>query len=345
MRPLLCVLSLFWVLGVGCKPKSSEAESQATAHASATSAPSSAAKAGPVTIAYSDWPGWVAWDIAVQKGWFKEEGVEVSFVWLEYVPSMEAFSEGKVDAVCMTNGDALVAGSSGAVGVGIVINDFSNGNDMIVAQPGVEKLGDLRGKKVGVEVGFVDHLLLMEGLKKVKMSESDIEIVGAKTHETPELLKAGSVAAIAAWQPNSGYALELVPGAKPIFTSADVPGLIYDLLFVNKKSLVPRRAEWQKVAKVWFRVATFVNDPAHRAEAAQIMSARTKLSAEKYAKLMDGTRFLDKAENQKRFRKAPGFESVQGSSEIVDKFNVANKVYKEPTAIDQYFDASLVGEL
>lgn len=31
----------------------------------------------PLKIAYSDWPGWVAWEIAIQKGWFKEEGVPV----------------------------------------------------------------------------------------------------------------------------------------------------------------------------------------------------------------------------------------------------------------------------
>ncbi len=347
MRLSFAVLGLLCVLGtaMGCRRSERGGEAQATVQTSASASATPATHTGPLTIAYSDWPGWVAWDIAVKKGWFKEEGVEVSFVWLEYVPSMEAFSEGKVDAVCMTNGDALVAGSSGALGVGIVINDFSNGNDMVVAQAGIEKLTDLRGKKVGVEVGFVDHLLLMEGLKTVNMSESDVQIVGAKTHETPELLKAGGVAAIAAWQPNSGYALELVPGSKAIFSSADVPGLIYDLLFVSKRRLAPRRADWQKVIKVWFRVAAFVNDPAHRSEAAQIMSVRSKLSPEKYAKLMDGTRFLDKAENQKRFRKTAGFDSVQGSSAIVDKFNVANHVYKESTAVDPYFDASLASEL
>src|SRR3954471_6541453 len=85
---------------------------------------------------------------------------------------MEAFSEGKGDAVCMTNGDALVSGSSGAKSVGIVINDYSNGNDMIVAQPGIKKLAELKGKKVAVEVGFVDHLLLMEGLKAVGLTEA-----------------------------------------------------------------------------------------------------------------------------------------------------------------------------
>ena len=31
-------------------------------------------------IGYSDWPGWVAWQIGIDKGWFAEEGVEVEFL-------------------------------------------------------------------------------------------------------------------------------------------------------------------------------------------------------------------------------------------------------------------------
>ena len=64
-------------------------------------------------IAYSDWPGWVAWEIGIQKDWFKKVGVDVEFQWLEYVPSMDAFAAGQVDACCMTNVDALVTGATG----------------------------------------------------------------------------------------------------------------------------------------------------------------------------------------------------------------------------------------
>ena len=62
-----------------------------------------AVSAAPLKVAYSDWPGWVAWQVAIEKGWFKEEGVDVEFEWFDYVPSMDAFSAGKVDAVCLGN--------------------------------------------------------------------------------------------------------------------------------------------------------------------------------------------------------------------------------------------------
>jgi NitT/TauT family transport system substrate-binding protein len=296
-------------------------------------------------IAYSDWPGWVAWDIGVQKGWFKEEGVDVDFAWFEYVPSMEAFSAGKVDAVTMTNGDALVTGSSGSPSVAILLNDFSNGNDMVVAKPGVTSIAQLKGKKVGVELGFVSHLLLMNALASVKLTDKDIQLVNVPTDQTPQTLKSGIVDAIVAWQPNSGQALKEVPGSKSIFSSANVPGVIYDELCVNPKSLSERREDWKKVTKVWMRIADFVKDPKNLDEASTIMGARVGLPADEYKKLMAGTAFLDLAGNQKHFAKGTTLESVYYSSEVVDKFQVDNAVYKSSVKYEQYLDPSLIEEL
>jgi NitT/TauT family transport system substrate-binding protein len=306
--------------------------------------PKAALPLPPLRIAYSDWPGWVAWDIATAKNYFKEAGVDVSLLWLEYVPSMEAFSQNKADAVCMTNGDALVLAGSGAKGVGILLNDYSNGNDMLVAAPHIAKLADLRGKKIGVEVGFVDHLLLLQALRSVGLTESDVEIVNERTHKTPALLASGAVSAIAAWQPNSGQALEQVHGSKAIFTSANIPGLIYDLLFVQPRSLQERRSEWKKVVEVWDRVAHYIRDPATRADAIQIMSARVGLAPAAYAKFVDGTFILDLDANRQRFAKAEGFASVYGSSAAVDRFNIENHIYKEPQGLDAALDPSLVAE-
>jgi NitT/TauT family transport system substrate-binding protein len=350
-RSLSFVL-LLWAFGLSaaCQAHSKTDGTPATPPASATGlalaavAVAPANSGGALTIAYSDWPGWVAWDIATERGFFLDAGVNVKLEWFEYVPSMEAFSEGKVDAVCMTNGDALVSASGGAQAVGILINDYSNGNDMIVARPGIASIADLKGKKIGVEVGFVDHLLLMEALKSVNLTESDVDIVNERTQKTPELLRSGAVAAVAAWQPNSGEALSLVPGSKAIFTSANAPGLIYDLLFVSPRSLKERRADWMKVVSVWFRVAGYIQDPKTHADAIRIMSARVKLTSEKYAGLIEGTFILDAEGNRKHFEKGATFESVFGSTDAVDKFNVANHTYKESQTYESMLDPTLTAE-
>jgi NitT/TauT family transport system substrate-binding protein len=323
-------------------PKPEETAAAAPAATSAAPAPLPEPKGPALKIAYSDWPGWIAWDIGIQKGWFKEAGVAVDFGWFDYVPSMDAFSAGKVDAVTVTNGDALVTGSSGAPSKCIVMNDYSNGNDMIVAKPGIKSMADLKGKKIGVEVGFVDHLLLLKALESAKMTEKDVKLVNITTDKTPEALKSGAADAIAAWQPHSGQALKELPGSTAIFTSADAPGLIFDLLCVNPKSLGERRDDWQKVVQVWFKIADFVNDPKNLDEAAKIMGARVSQSGDEYKKLMKGTFFLGLDGNMKAFKKAETLDSVYGSSKITDEFFTKNKMYKAAVKYEDYLDSSFV---
>ncbi len=324
-------------------PAPKPAEEAPAAAASPTAPAPIPAPTGPaLTVAYSDWPGWVAWDIGIQKGWFKEAGVAVEFRWFDYVPSMDAFSAGKVDAVTVTNGDALVTGSSGAPSKCIVMNDYSNGNDMIIAKPGIKTMADLKGKKIGVEVGFVDHLLLLKALESAKMTEKDVKLVNITTDKTPEALKSGAADAVAAWQPHANQALKELAGSTAIFTSANAPGLIFDLLCVNPKSLGERRTDWQKVVEVWFKIADFVNDPKNLDEAATIMSKRVGLSADEYKKLMKGTFFLGLEGNLKAWKSAEGLESVYGSSKITDAFFTANKMYKAAVKYEDYLDPSLV---
>lgn len=301
--------------------------------------------AEPLKIGYSDWPGWVAWEVAIEKQWFKEEGVDVVFEWFDYVASMDAFAAGKLDAVAMTNGDALVTGATGAKSVMILINDYSNGNDMVVASPGIDSLKDLKGKKIGVEIGFVGHLLLLNGLEKNGMTEADVELVNVPTNETPQVLASGEVDAIVAWQPSSGQALTLVPGSKPVYTSADEPGLIYDVLSVSPESLAARRDDWKKVLKVWYKAVAYLKDPKTREDAVKIMASRVGLEPAEYKSFIDGTNILTLDEAKKFMPKAEGFTSLHGSSKIADDFNVANKVYEAPQDIDAYIDLSLMGEL
>ena len=46
----------------------------------------------------------------------KEAGVEVELVWFDYLPSIDAFTAGKVDAVTAVGTDMLVTGAS--IGLG-----------------------------------------------------------------------------------------------------------------------------------------------------------------------------------------------------------------------------------
>ena len=316
-----------------------------TVAATALVAMSATVSAEPLKIGYSDWPGWVAWEVALEKQWFKEAGVDVQFEWFDYVASMDAYAAGQLDAVGMTNGDALVTGATGATSVMILMNDYSNGNDMLIAKQSINSVKDLKGKKIGVEVGFVGHLLLLNALEKHGMSEKDVELVNVPTNETPQVLASGDVDAIVAWQPSSGMALSMVPGSRAIYTSKDEPGLIYDMLTVSPNSLATRRDDWKKVAKVWYRVVDYIKDPKTYDDAIRIMASRVGLSPEQYKGFVDGTKILTLEEAKQHFAKDSGFSSLYGSTKIADEFNLANDVYKDAQSVDSYIDPSITNEL
>ena len=54
-----------------------------------------AAAAEPLKIGYSDWPGYTLLEVAKQKGWFKEAGVDVDLVWFDYLASIDAYLGGQ----------------------------------------------------------------------------------------------------------------------------------------------------------------------------------------------------------------------------------------------------------
>ena len=226
-------------------------------------------QAEPLKIAYSDWPGFTIFEVAKQKGWFKDAGIDVDLVWFDYLPSLDAFAAGKVDAVTAVATDAMVNGANGAKSKIIAILDYSDGSDMIIGKPGVESIKDLKGQKVGLEVSLVEHLLLLEALKQNGMTQSDVEIVNTATNETSQTLASGKVAAVGAWYPVSSQVLTQVPGAKKLFTSAEAKGLIYDVLAVNPVSFAEHKDAWAKVVKIFYKCVDFIRDPATRPEASK----------------------------------------------------------------------------
>ena len=255
-------------------------------------------RADTIKIGYSDWPGYTVLEVAKQKGWFKDAGLDVDLVWFEYSPSIDAFSAGKVDAVTIVAGDALVTGASGAKSKIVCLIDYSEGSDMIVGAPGVDSIKDLKGKKVGVELTLVEHELLLQALKVNGLSQSDVTLVGTSTDKTPQTLASGTVAAIGAWYPIAGQALKQVPGSKKLFTSADARGLIFDVIAVSPTSYAAHRADWAKITAIYYKCVDYLMDPATRGDAIKIMAAKVGADPVEYAKNVPGTHFLTIPEAQ-----------------------------------------------
>lgn len=308
----------------------------------AAAAITSSLRAETLKVGYSDWPGYTILEVAKQKGWFKDAGLDVDLVWFEYSPSIDAFASGKIDAVTIVASDALVSGATGAKSKLIAMLDYSDGSDMIVGAPGVSSIKELQGKKVGVELTLVEHLLLFKALEANGMSQKDVVLVGTATDKTPQTLASGQVSAIGAWYPISGQALDQVAGSKKLFTSSDAKGLIYDVLAVNPSSYAAHKEDWTKFTAIYYKCVDYLMDPKTRDEAIKIMAAKVGADPEKYAKNVPGTHFLTLAEAKKTVVKGPGLDSIYGSLAVGDKFNLDNAVYKESQKPESYVAPGII---
>ena len=268
--------------------------------------------------------------------------MDVELVWFDYLPSLDAFSAGKIDGVVAVATDVLVVGANGAKSKIVGLLDYSDGSDAIIGKPGITSIKDLKGQKVGLEATLVEHLLLLKALEVNGMKPSDVEIVNTATNETPQTLASGKVAAVGAWYPVSGQVLSQVAGSKALFTSADAKGLIYDVLAVSPTSLAKNKEAWAKVVGIYYKCVDYLKDPATRDEAIKIMAAKVGADPAEYAKNVPGTHFLTLAEAKKAFVKGEGLDSIFGSMEVGNKFNLENGVYKEAQKPSAYLAPSIV---
>jgi NitT/TauT family transport system substrate-binding protein len=351
--PVLAVLAVVALLSVGhpteaSKPDTSKQklgtpkDQTAALFPIAGTATAGRLAADKLKIGYSDWPGWLVWEIAKQKDLFKDAGVDVDLVWFgDYAASIDAYTAGKLDGILIACNDSLPAKSSKI----IVLTDFSEGNDMIIGKPGLDSIKDLKGKTIGLEENLVEHLLLVAALEKNELKEGDVKLKKVKTEETTQALKSGAVDAIGAWYPISGRTLTEVAGSKKLFTSADAPGLIYDALQVDPDSLSKRRDDWKKVVGVWFKALAYLNNKDSHADAVKIMAKRIEGSPEDLEKNLKGTHLLDETGNLKALRKRNTLDSIYGSLQNANDFYLKHKVYEKAVNVETMVDPSIVNEL
>jgi ABC-type nitrate/sulfonate/bicarbonate transport system substrate-binding protein len=112
------------------------------------SVPSSAAQ--PVKIRYAAFPGMTGlgfW-FGVQKGFYKEAGLDLELV--EVNDKVAAFAAGEIDFADLPTTNAIIGAGRGAP-FKVVSSMFrTKGPFYLIAKPEIKRIEDLKGKKVGV---------------------------------------------------------------------------------------------------------------------------------------------------------------------------------------------------
>ena len=296
-----------------------------------------------VKIGLSDWPGWVAWYVAEQKGFFKKHGADVKLVWFaNYTDSISALSAGQVDANSQTWSDTMAPLAKGLPLKAILVNDNSAGNDAVMAGPGIKSFADLKGKKIALEEFSVSHFLLTLALKKHGMTLKDVNVVNLSAGDAAAAFLAGRVDAAVVWNPWVNK-IQTSGKGRALFTSRDVPGMIPDLLVAQEKAVKAKRKDFLGMIKAWYEAEAFIR--ANPDEAAKIMAKVVGMEAKEYAVFLPGTKFFDQKLNLQAFGPASDATSLLGVAPTISKFLLDNKLMEGKADFAKGLDASLVKEV
>jgi NitT/TauT family transport system substrate-binding protein len=306
----------------------------------ACTADKSASNSHKITIGFSAWPGWFPWQVAQERGLFAKNGVEVELKYFEnYTDSLNALSTGAIDANSQTLNDTLASMSGGSAQTIVLVNDNSTGNDKIIAREGITSIADLKGKKVAVEQGTVDHYLLLLALEQARLTQKDIQLSPLPTDAAAAAFVAGKVDAVGVFAPFTTTALKLA-GSRAIATSAEFPGAIPDHLVVNPTLVKQRRADVQAIVNTWFETLAWIK--AHKGEALEIMAKRAGVSVADYQTYDAGTTIFTRQQNVEAFTPGTTPAHLNFQAQQIIDFMIDNGLIKDRPAIDGLLDSSFV---
>ena len=270
------------------------------------------------TLAISPYAGWMPWYYAEQEKildkWAKHFGISIKVEQEDYVPSIERFVAGHADAVAITNIEALDIPAASDVDSSIIIlGDYSNGNDAMLARTKMS-LTDLKNKKIYLAEKTVSQYLLSRALDTAKLKESDVHTVNVGEDDISQLSRKPENILVT-WNP---LVLEIakLPGAHILFSSAQIPNEIQDLLVVNSRTLASNPNLARALVATWYEVMKELSSTNGGKVAAQ-MAAIGKEPIDTFKQELKSTAFFSTPESAVNYMESA---DLKAKTNLVRKF-------------------------
>jgi NitT/TauT family transport system substrate-binding protein len=291
----------------------------------------------PLKIAYSPWPGYLPIIIAKEKGFFQKEGVNVELFFSEETRVQVAdFSAGKYDGTLQDLGTMIIAsGKNPDIRIVFVI-DESAGADAIIVDPSLETIADLKGKSVATDLSGFGELFVMKMLETANLTRDDINLINMAQEKVPESLKRGEIQAGHTWEPYLSQAVK--EGAKIIFTSAETPGLIPDVMAFLGSVVRDRAGDVRAFIRAWFQAVDYWKT--HPEEGNAIIAKEINTHSSEIS--LKGIKLLTLNDNVKSLTPGKTTESLYHTAELYINFFTNAGSLTQPVDLQKLIDSTLV---
>lgn len=237
--------------------------------------------APPLVIGINSWPGYEFARLAREKGFYDAEGVDVKLVEFPSLSDVRrAYERGQLDGMFSTVVEVLQARQlPERKPVITLVTDYSDGADVVLAQQEIGDLAGLRGRRVGLELGSLNTYLLARALDRAGMGLKDVTLVNLSQTELAAALDRHEVDAVVSYPPES-LDLEKRFRLRRLFSSAQIPGEVPDVLSFEAEVLAARAADVVAVLRAYGRAQRFAREQPGQAHA--IMAAQEGIPIESF---------------------------------------------------------------
>lgn len=239
------------------------------------------------SIGWSIYAGWMPWPYAEQSGivqkWADKYDIEIDVVQVnDYVESVNQYTAGRFDGVTVANMDALtIPAAGGKDTTALIVGDYSNGNDGVVLK-GETDLAAIEGQKVNLVELSVSHYLLARGLNSLDLPLTSVDTINTSDADIAGAFTSQDITAVVAWNPQL-TSIKSIEGANLVFSSADIPGEILDLLVVDTKTLEAHPELGKALTGIWYEtVSLMTKDSDAGAEARAAMAQLAGATPEQF---------------------------------------------------------------
>lgn len=285
----------------------------------------------PLSVAIHPWVGYESLELAQQFKWLPQ-GVELVHM-EELSSSGAALQTGKVDAACLTLDEVLRLRAEGTpVTVGLVF-DVSSGADALLVRPGIDRLADLAGKRVGLEPGPLGALMLGGVLKAAGLTRSSIRLVDMPPEYQLAAWRRHEVDAMVCYEPTA--TLLQREGARRLFDSRQMPDTILDVLAVRMDRIAGREAHLRALVSAHFRGLKHLQG--NRQDAVYRMAQRQGMTPQEVGQALAGV-FFPTLEANRQYLAPAG--RLKASASKVSTLLLRDGLLKKADALDNINNAS-----
>lgn len=247
------------------------------------------------------WIGIAPFYIAQELSLFEKHGVDVTLVHLEKSDDRTAvLVDGEVDLVDMTLDRFLLDRMQiPTLQVAFTLNR-SAGGDALLVRSEITNFAELKGKKIGIEKGWVNHFFLNYLLDKHNIDRKDVEIVDVKESDAGALMLQNRIDGTVIWEPWLSN-IKRLSHAHILESTLRDPVLI-DVLAGSKKIITQRRKDLIKLSDALFEATEFIAKNPDRSS--EIVSTYLGMSVYETREQMDKIQFFSKEQNYS-YLKAP----------------------------------------